>query len=94
MINVSMHSVPSSGSDPPPTGLEGRTHQSVAPFSLFRHLLSSSHLPKVLIRKSAIRARSGASTLKDQYLGQVPGGKSQGETLAPLGTDLDEVQQS
>ena len=36
----------------------------------------SWHLPKVLIRKSAIRARSGASTLKDQYLGQVPGGEN------------------
>jgi hypothetical protein len=41
---------------------------------------SSWHLPKVLIRKSAIRACSGASTLKDQYLGQVPGGrKKKGE---------------
>ena len=37
-------------------------------------MFSSWHLPKVLIRKSAIRACSGASTLKDQYLGQVPGG--------------------
>ena len=37
-------------------------------------VFSSWHLPKVLIRKSAIRACSGASTLKDQYLGQVPGG--------------------
>ena len=35
--------------------------------------LSSSQLTKVLIRKSAIRARSGASTLKDQYLGELPG---------------------
>ena len=39
---------------------------------------SSWHLPKVLIRKSAIRAWSGASTLKDQYLGQVPGGEKKG----------------
>ena len=37
-------------------------------------MFSSWHLPKVLIRKSAIRACSGASTLKDQYLGQVKGG--------------------
>ena len=51
-------------------------------------------LPKVLILQSA-SARAGADrTFSDQYLGQVPGGKSQGETLAPLGTDLDEVQQS
>ena len=59
-----------------------RRSSPLAPFPLL-HLLSSWHLPKVLIRKSAIRARSGASTLKDQYLGQVPGGKRQGETLAP-----------
>ena len=39
----------------------------------------SWHLPKVLIRKSAIRACSGASTLKDQYLGQVPGGRKKKE---------------
>jgi len=37
-------------------------------------VFSAWHLPKVLIRKSAIRACSGASTLKDQNLGQVPGG--------------------
>ena len=37
-----------------------------------RCVFSSWHLPKVLIRKSAIRACSGASTLKDQNLGQVP----------------------
>ena len=42
-------------------------------------LFSSWHLPKVLIRKSAIRACSGASTLKDQYLGQVPGGRKKKE---------------
>jgi hypothetical protein len=45
----------------------------VAPPSI--GVVSSWHLPKVLIRKSAIRACSGASTLKDQYLGQVPGGE-------------------
>ena len=37
------------------------------------------HLAKVLIRKSAIRACSGASTLKDQHLGQVPGGRKKKE---------------
>ena len=45
------------------------------PWHLHQFLFSSWHLPKVLIRKSAIRACSGASTLKDQYLGQVPGGR-------------------
>ena len=53
----------------------------MAPPSFFA--VSSWHLPKVLIRKSAIRACSGASTLKDQYLGQVPGGeKKKGGTRA------------
>ena len=42
-------------------------------------VFSSWHLPKVLIRKSAIRACSGASTLKDQYLGQVPRGEKKRE---------------
>ena len=39
----------------------------------------SCHPPKLLIRKSAIRARSGASTLKDQQLGRVTGEKKNGE---------------
>ena len=49
------------------------------PWHLHQFLFSSWHLPKVLIRKSAIRACSGASTLKDQYLGQVPGGRKKKE---------------
>ena len=57
----------------------------------------SWHLPKVLIRKSAIRARSGASTLKDQYLGQVPGGEYAREdargTSPILNLDISLVQQ-
>ena len=57
----------------------------------------SWHLPKVLIRKSAIRARSGASTLKDQYLGQVPGGgyaREDARGKSPiLNLDISLVQQ-
>ena len=36
---------------------------------------ASCHPPKLLIRKSAIRARSGTSTLKDQQLGRVTRGR-------------------
>ena len=53
---------------------EPSIQHSVTPPSCFA--FSSWHLPKVLIRKSAIRACSGASTLKDQNLGQVPRGES------------------
>ena len=50
-------------------------HTAFIPWHLHLFFFSFWHLPKVLIRKSAIRACSGASTLKDQYLGQVPGGR-------------------
>ena len=57
-----------------------------------RCVFSSWHLPKVLIRKSAIRACSGASTLKDQNLGQ-EGGRAIAKQTTVIVWTAGEVQE-
>ena len=52
-----------------------RGQHSVAPGTWSKSLPSSCHPPKLLIRKSATSACSGASTLRDQQLGRVTGGR-------------------